>query len=361
MAIGTTSEFASAESAAPETAARVLQRSGADQLHLPGPTGRASRGRVGRSEGGTGSALASDPLLHWTMLIALVVMWGSSFALTKVAVSAIAPESVVAGRLVIAGGVLFGLLLITGRRVPTEGRLWVFFMAMAVLGNCLPYWLISWGQRSVDSGVAGILMAVMPLVTIVLAHFFVKGDRMTWRKGAGFLVGFLGVVVLMGPDALLQVQGQGSQIVAQLAIVAGAVCYAVNTIIARLCPANDSIVAATSTTIGANLLFLPTTVGDFMPVVWDLDLSSLLVIVVLGVVSTALAPLVYFDLVRRAGPSFLSQINYLIPLWAVLTGMIFLGETPDWSAVAGMGLILAGIAVAQIVLPRQRRDRKAAA
>ncbi len=287
------------------------------------------------------------------MLIALVVMWGSSFALTKVAVSSISAESVVAGRLIIAGGVLLAVLLVTGRRIPTQGRLWAFFLAMAVLGNCLPYWLISWGQKSVDSGVAGILMAVMPLVTIVLAHFFVKGDRMTWRKGAGFLVGFVGVAVLMGPDALLEVRGQGSQVVAQLAIVAGAVCYAVNTIIARLCPAHDSVVAATSTTIGANLLFLPTALGDFVPVIGDLDPPALLAIVVLGIVATALAPLLYFELVRRAGPSFLSQINYLIPVWAVLTGMIFLGEMPDWSAVAGMGLILSGIAFSQFALARR--------
>ena len=300
---------------------------------------------------------ARHPLLHWAMLIALVVMWGSSFSLTKVALAAITAEQLVAARLLIAGGVLVGLLLATGRRIPMQGRLWIFFMAMAVLGNCLPYWLISWGQQSVDSGLAGVLMAIMPLVTIALAHFFVKGDRMTWRKGVGFIVGFSGVAVLMGPGTLLQLQGHGSQLIAQLAIVAGAVCYAVNTIIARLCPLRDSLVVAASTTIAANLLLMPATLGDLVPAVGGMDASSLVVVLLLGIVSTALAPVIYFDLIRRAGPSFLSQINYLIPVWAVLIGMIFLGETLDWTAAAGMVLVLAGIAVSQFAAPRLSNDR----
>ena len=91
------------------------------------------------------------PLLHWILLLALVVMWGSSFMLTKVAVSAIAPSSVVAGRLVVAAAVLGFALMVLGRRLPRWGRHWVFFIAMAVMGNCLPFWLISWGQQAIDS------------------------------------------------------------------------------------------------------------------------------------------------------------------------------------------------------------------
>ena len=277
-------------------------------------------------------------------------MWGSSFALTKVAVAAVSVESVVAARMLIAGGVLGIMLVVAGKRLPCDWRSWAFFLAMALLGNCLPYWLISWGQQAVDSALAGILMAVMPIVTLVLAHYSVKGERMTWAKAAGFAIGFAGVVVLMGPEAILQMSGYGSTLIAQIAIVGGAVCYAFNTIIARICPLRDGLVAAAGTAFAANALFLPVTTGDLVPAIGELDLPSGLAIGALGVVSTALAPVLYFRLVRWAGPSFLSLINYLIPLWALLVGAVFLDETPGLSAVVALGLILGGIAFSQMTV-----------
>ncbi len=293
------------------------------------------------------------PFSHWLMLLALVVMWGSSFGLTEVALASVSAESVVAARIVIAGLVLVALVVATGRRIPLDARLWGFFAVMAVLGNCLPYWLITWGQETVDSGLAGILMAVMPLATLVLAHFFVAGERMSWVKAAGFALGFIGIVVLMGPEALLRIEGHGSALLAELAVVAGAVCYAANTIVARLCPLRDGLIAAAGTALAANLLLLPTIGGELTGDLEQLDLPAVWAIALLGVVSTALAPVLYFRVIRLAGPTFLSLINYLIPLWAVLVGMLFLGETPAWSALAALALILGGIAVSQVKSARQ--------
>ncbi len=291
--------------------------------------------------------LLGRPAGHWLMLAALVVMWGSSFGLTEIAISSVSAESVVAARIVIAAAVLLALVVATGRRILMDGRLWGYFAVMAVLGNCLPYWLITWGQLSVDSGLAGILMAVMPLVTLVLAHFFVKGERMGWVKVAGFALGFLGIVVLMGPEALLKFQGQGSALLAELAIVAGAVCYAANTIVARHCPLRDGLIAAAGTALAANIILLPLSGAELAASLADLDLPALWAIAALGVVSTAFAPVLYFRVIRVAGPTFLSLINYLIPLWAVLVGMLFLGESPDWTALAALALILGGIALSQ--------------
>ena len=281
------------------------------------------------------------------MLAALVVMWGSSFGLTKLAVASVSAESVVAARIVIAAVVLLALVVVTGRRIPMNGRLWGFFAVMAVLGNCLPYWLITWGQLTVDSGLAGILMAVMPLVTLVLAHFFVKGERMGWAKVGGFTLGFVGIIVLMGPEALLKLEGHGSALLAELAIVGGAVCYAANTIVARHCPLRDGLIAAAGTALAANIILLPVSGGELSASLAYLDLPALWAIAALGVVSTGLAPVLYFRVIRLAGPTFLSLINYLIPLWAVLVGMVFLGESPDWTALAALALILSGIALSQ--------------
>ena len=285
------------------------------------------------------------PLSHWLLLLALVAMWGSSFLLTKVAVSSLAPAQVVSGRLVLAAGVLLVLALLMGRGFPRGGSAWSYLGLMAVVGNVLPFTLISWGQQRVDSGLAGILMAVMPLTTMVLAHFFIDGERMRRHRILGFTVGFVGIVVLVGPQALVQLGGSGEILVAQLAILGGALAYAVNTILARRRPQTDVWVTSASVLGFAAVLSLPMSVPLGLPA--EMPGGALLTVATLGLVSTAAATVGYFKLITLAGPTFLSQINYLIPLWAVLMGMVFLGERPDWNALVALVLILAGIGLAQ--------------
>ncbi len=288
-----------------------------------------------------------QPVSHWLMLAALVVMWGSSFGLTKIAVATVPAHSVVAMRLVVAACVLIPVVLLLRRRFPVDARSWCFFVCMGFLGNALPYWLITWGQRSVDSGPAGVLMAVMPIATLAFAHFFVKGERINPAKAIGFSLGLFGVITLTGPSALMELSSGGSALLSQLAIVAGAVCYAANTIIARLSPTRDGIVAAAGTTVAANALLVPTHAKGVPEFVFSLDLGSALAIGALGVFSTALAPILYFRIIRLAGPTFLSYINYLIPIWALVVGMLFLGESPSWTALLALGLVVTGIAIAQ--------------
>jgi drug/metabolite transporter (DMT)-like permease len=290
---------------------------------------------------------ARRPLTHWLLLLALVAMWGSSFLFTKIAVAAFAPTGIVAARLVLGAAVLLGLVLLSGRALPRDGRSWRFFALMAIFGYCIPFFLITWGQQRIDSGLAGILMAVMPLTTVLLAHLFVAGERMTRAKGAGFLLGFLGIVVLMGPEALLASRGGGTALLYELAVLGGAICYAVNTIIARRRPAGDASVAAAGVTLLAGLLMVPTAAATGGFAVAEIAPLPAAAVAFLGLVSTALAGVVYFKLVAAAGPSFLSLINYLIPLWAVLIGAAFLGEEPEWSALAALALILSGIGLSE--------------
>ncbi|MGF1640367.1 MAG: DMT family transporter [Rhodospirillales bacterium] len=287
------------------------------------------------------------PPLHWLLLLALVAMWGSSFMLTKIAVAAMPPSTVVAGRLGIAAVVLSGALVMAGRRLPGWGRHWLFFVAMALIGNCIPFWLISWGQQRIDSGAAGILMAAMPLATVVLAHRFVDGERLNRSRLLGFATGFCGIVVLVGPEALLELGGGGSALLSELAVLAGALCYAVATIVARRRPHSDALVAAAGVTIAAAVMMAPAAAGAGLPPV-ALSAGAVAAVLVLGVMSTALATVVYFKLVTVAGPSFLSLINYLIPLWAVLVGMVVLGERPEWTALLALAMVLSGIALSEV-------------
>ncbi len=286
--------------------------------------------------------------VDWLMLMSLTVMWGSAFMLTKVALSHMAPDLVVVGRLVVASGLLLAVAAMVVRQLPAGRRLWLFFALIALFGHALPFSLISWGQEYIDSGLAGILMAVVPLVTLILAHFTVPGDRLTPRRGGGFVLGFAGVVVLTGPEALLQLTHVSDRLVPMLAVLGGAVCYAIAAILSRLRPSSDALSSATFTTLMAAFMVLPFLVDE--GAVTSLPApppAAVGAVVLLGVFSTAVAAIVYFRLIGRAGPSFVSQLNYFIPLWAVAVGVVFLGETLHPNHLTALALILAGVLVTQ--------------
>ena len=285
-------------------------------------------------------------LNDWLLLLALVAMWGSSFMFNRVAVASLPPWTVVAGRIGIAALVLTAVVHATGRRLPPPGRTWAPFVLIAAIGNAIPFYLITWGQQVVESALAGILMAVMPLATLVLAHFLIAGERMTRPRVTGFVIGFGGIVLLMGPAALAGAGGD-AMLVYQLAVLGGALCYALQSVLTRLIIRGDVMVAAAATLIVASLMVVPAALWLDRP--WTLSPRgvSVAAVVWLGVAPTALATVLYFQLIRSAGPTFMSLVNYLSPGVAVLLGLVVMGEHPHAIAYFGLVLILAGIAVAQ--------------
>src|SRR5688572_33269836 len=246
------------------------------------------------------------PPSHWLLLLALVAMWGSAFMMTGIAVRGFSPAALVAIRLVIAAALLGGMVLASGRRFPASRRFWLFGLAISLAGNCVPFWLISFGLQRIDSSLSGTMMGVMPLTTMVLAHFFVAGERLNLVKAAGFLLGFVGLVVLIGPTALLQLQGEGGDLWYQLATLAGAVCYAVNTIIARHRPPADPLVAAAGVMLMGSLVMLPIG-GPAAPAeLAAVPAAPLVAMLALAVIGTGIATVVFLKLVTVAGPSFTS-------------------------------------------------------
>ena len=143
----------------------------------------------------------------WIGLAALVLMWGTAFVFIRLGVETIPPEGVAAGRIASAALLLCAAVRLSGLRFPRLGRIWLHFLVLGIVGNALPFFLIGWGQERVDSGLSATLMAVNPLVTLVLAHRFVPGERMTPGRTAAFLVGFAVIVVLIGPEALREFGG----------------------------------------------------------------------------------------------------------------------------------------------------------
>lgn len=283
----------------------------------------------------------------WALLLALVAMWGSSFMFNSIAVVSLPPLTVVAGRVGIAALVLIIIVYALGKRLPPPGRGWWPYLIIAIVGNAVPFYLITWGQLVVESALAGILMAVMPLATLVLAHFLIAGEHLTRQRALGFIIGFSGIVLLMGPAALAGVGGNDLRIVSQLAVLGGALCYALQSVLTRLIIKGDVLVAAAATLLIASLIAVPVAMWLDRP--WTLapTASAVAAVVWQGVGPTALATVLYFTLIHSAGPTFMSLVNYLSPGVAVMLGLLVLGEAPQANAYFGLALILAGLAVSQ--------------
>ncbi len=292
------------------------------------------------------SAESSRPgAVEIALLLSLATLWSSSFAFIKVAVETVPPLSVAAGRLTLAMVLIVAVALLRRVRFPSVPGLWPKFFAIGLFGNALPFTLISWGEVTIDSGLAAILMAVMPLATLVLAHLFTSDERMNPARILGVALGFGGVVVLIGPAALA---GLGDEALRQSAVALGAVCYAIATVTARRLPRMPLLASSAGALIASVALSLPLTLLIDRP--WTLAPSSesLGAVVVLGLFPTALAMLMYFALLRRTGATFIALNNYLIPSLGVIWGILFLGEALSARAVLALAIILAGIAVTRI-------------
>jgi drug/metabolite transporter (DMT)-like permease len=296
----------------------------------------------------------SFPPVAYIMLFVLAAIWGSSFPLIKLAVETIPPMTLVAARLVLAAAAMLVYLWATGRRLPSDTAIWRDFAVIAVTGNILPFAFITWGEVVIDSGLAAILMAVMPLSSLILAHFFTRDERLTPAKLAGVLVGFVGIVVLVGPGVLA---GLGLEVFAQIVVAGGAICYAISNVYTRVSGVVTLPAAVTSAGVllCAAVLSIPLSLLVDRP--WDLapNTDSILALLVLALVCTSFAYLILFRLIAATGATFVAFINYLVPVFGVIAGALLLRETIQPGALAGLALILSGIAISRIDLRRNRQ------
>jgi drug/metabolite transporter (DMT)-like permease len=282
---------------------------------------------------------------HWLLLGTLSLAWGFAFYLIAVALESFQPLTIVNIRLAVGATTLYWVMRWQGHRFPREGHWWARFALLTLLGNLIPFSLITWAETEISSSQAGLLMALMPISTMVLSHFFVHGDTLTPRRLFGVFLGFGGVVVLVGGEAL---EGMGgSALLAQLAVLLATLAYASNAVHAKRLPPIDTIVVSTGSLGVGALMLLPFTLYLEPPAAIMPSLDALSATLTLGIVSTGLATWMYFRVVTDCGPSFLSIINYIIPAIAFAAGVLFLNETAQPSQFAGLLLILAGIALTQ--------------
>jgi len=282
-------------------------------------------------------------LLNWALLMVLVALWGTSFMFTAIAVSSVDPAAVVFYRLALGAVVLSLVVYARGESLPRDWRAWAGFAVMAVAGNALPFFLIAWGQQSVDSGVAGMIMAIMPLLTMVFAHYFVAGETLNRFKLIGFTLGITGVILLLGPVF----EGGGRAFWGGLAIFTAASCYAVNSILIKRLPRYSPMVGACGVLVTASLIMFPWWLL-LVPENHGISQDSMLSVIWLGIGPTGIATLVLFAVIDRAGPTFLATINYLIPVVAFLCGAWLLAEPVSWQHFAALATILGGIGITRV-------------
>ncbi len=282
----------------------------------------------------------------WMALAALVAMWGSAFALTSIAVAGMAPVWVAAGRITLGAGLLWLVMRATGETLPRERSTWAWFAWLGFIGNVAPFVLISWAQQTIASSLAGILVALMPIMVILLANVLLPDEPLTRRKALSFGCGFIGVVLLVGPAALGDFSLDGMRIVAELAVLLAAAGYALNAVTARLAPPLPGLVLGAGVLLAAApqalLIAVLSSPAPAMP-----SAATLTAVVLLGVFPTALATAVLYPLLMRAGAGFVATSNYYVPCFAVALGVAFMGESLHAFDYAGFVVILLGVVIAQ--------------
>lgn len=287
----------------------------------------------------------SPTWVDYSLLTGLALIFASSFVFTDISVRDIPPFTVVTLRLGIAAIILYALMIFSKQRLPAAGGIWVYILASAAFGNAIPFSLISWGQVEVEAGLTAIFMAVMPLATIVLAQFFTDNEKLNGWKISSVLCGLTGVIILMGPAALGAI---GDDTLRQLAILCAAICYAINAIITRQLTAMARLPMLSALMLCATAMLLPLSLIIDQP--WqlvDFTWPAVTSVLLLAAGPTAFATWIILIIIDRQGASFLSQINFMVPVFGVLFGSVFLSEVLPVNAYIALVVILFAIALSR--------------
>ena len=287
-------------------------------------------------------------LWTWTAVIVLGVIWGASFMSVRVALTGFQPLTLAAARIMLAVVFLLAVARVMGIALPhprRDRRVWLYAAGMGILSNALPFTLLAWGLQHVTSGFAGVSMALVPLFTLAMAHVLVPGETMTPAKVAGFVLGLGGVVLLIGTDGITLGES-GVEWGGRLACIASTFCYALGSIVTRRCPPVDGVAYSTAALIVACAVMTPIAmVVEGAPSVPDT--RAALAMVYLGLGPTAIATLMLVWVIRTAGPTFLTQTNYQVPVWSVIFGTLILSEPLPPQFIAALAVILLGLAVSR--------------
>jgi drug/metabolite transporter (DMT)-like permease len=298
-----------------------------------------------------GKATPHAAVFEWALLAVLATCWGASYTFIKIGVATIPPVTLIAARTLIAGLLLLAVLRMRGVKLPTEPAMWGRFMLQACLNSVLPFTLIAWAERSVDAGLATILNSTSPIFIFLLGLGLGLGgaEKPTLRRFFGVGAGLAGICLIVGFEAL---NGLGHSLLAQLGLVAAAVCYGCAAMFGRVFKGLDPMVPAAGSLLSGAAMLLPVSLAVDRP--WTLapSAASMGALLALAVLSTALAFTIYFRLIKTLGPMSTAAQAYLRVPIGVAIGVVFLGETLAATAWVGLACVVAGVIA--MTLPARR-------
>jgi drug/metabolite transporter (DMT)-like permease len=280
----------------------------------------------------------------------LALIWGSSFLLIKFAVEGLAPTQVVLGRLAAGAAVLLVIVVVTRQPLPREPAVWGHVALMGIVANIVPFFLFAWGEQRITSGMAGVLNGTTPLFTLAFALMALTEERWSLQRFSGLLLGFVGVVVVVGP---WNTEGRVNPVSGQLACLGAAACYGVAFVYTRRFLANRGYPPLSLS--AAQLIMATVLLALVAPVVASdpTRLTPLVVVSVLllGAVGTGLAYLLFYRLISEVGSTSASMVTYLIPIVAVVLGVVVQSDPVTWNLFVGAAIVLVGAAMAEGRLP----------
>ena len=282
---------------------------------------------------------------EWLMLFALSILWGGSFFFVEIAVSELPPLVIVLCRVGLAASVLWAIILARGIALPHGREVWLTFLGMGMLNNAIPFFLIVWGQQSIASGLASILNATTPIFTVVIAHFFLADEQISTRKFVGILIAIAGVVILVLPSIGL---GETSTLLGQLAILGATISYGFASVFGRRFKSLgiSPMMSSAGQLTGSTALLLPVTLAMHSPLDMAMPGTTVLIaLILLAVACTALAYLLFFSILSSAGATNIALVTLLVPVTAVLLGVLVLGEKLSANHLIGMAGISLGLLV----------------
>ncbi len=290
-------------------------------------------------------------LKHWLVFILLGAIWSSSFMWIKIAVQEVGPTMLVAFRALF--GLLFGVVVIFTQRVqwPRSFKSWFPLLLLGLTNIAIPFFLISWGEKTIDSAVASILDATVPLFTILIAHYLLRDDKITLPKVLGLLTGFAGVIVLMSRDL---VNASTGSLLGQAAVILASAFYAVSSVYARKTTEDTpGILRSAGPLVSAAVVMWLATFLFEGPVKMPRLGLTWVALLWLGVLGSGLAFMLAYYLIHEIGPTRTTMVTYLFPLGGVVLGVTFLHEQLTWQLIMGAALIIASLAIANWEPKRQ--------
>jgi drug/metabolite transporter (DMT)-like permease len=280
---------------------------------------------------------------HWFVFITLGLIWSSSFLWIKIGVQEIGPMALTAFRMLFGAVTAMAIGIYQKVTWPRDRQTWSIFAVLGPASLAIPIFFISWGEQTIDSAVASILNATVPLFTIVLAHFLLHDDKMTVQKVLGLLIGFAGVVVLMSKDLM---DSAHSSVIGQLAVILASLFYAGSAVFARkLTKHVDGVVRGAMPLITSALFMWAVGPLAERPFLFPNLSLTWIAILWLGVLGSGVAVIMLWYLIHEIGPTRTSLVTYLFPVGGVILGVIFLNEHLSWQLIAGTVLIIVSLAV----------------